>query len=351
MGRYYRIEIGVETAAPPNGGSPSLNSGAVYTNLVNGREDPGAPRVELDIAVAPLYAPVGTSRVTVWGVGLKTISQVTDFSGAPIKVFGGMQNGLPFATAAVANNQQRLLTEGFIFQCYGNWIGLNQNINFIIQPTAGGTFSKPANLVVNWKKGDSLSESIKNTLKTAFPNIDPPNIEISSQLSIAQDHLGAHFSTVDGFSSWLQQHTMWELNPNGAGPYKGVWIFPKGNTFYVTDNSNPAITPTELQVQDIIGQPTWLDVATIQFNTVMRGDLTIGDYVKFPQALALQTINSPQSDAVFRSKAAFQGAFQISDIVRHIGDSRGVSADQWVSSFQAFALNSAASSVIGSAIQ
>jgi hypothetical protein len=84
MGRYFRFTVGNQT----------------WSRQFNGKDDPGAPLVELDINVAPAdQGPQGS--VTVWGVPLSLVSQQNQFFNKPFKLEGGMSHGLPLATSLV----------------------------------------------------------------------------------------------------------------------------------------------------------------------------------------------------------------------------------------------------------
>jgi hypothetical protein len=66
MGRYYKFTVGNQT----------------WSSQFNGKDDPAAPLVELDVNVAPAdQGPQGS--VTVWGVPLQLISQQSQFYNKP----------------------------------------------------------------------------------------------------------------------------------------------------------------------------------------------------------------------------------------------------------------------------
>src|ERR1700678_2618115 len=122
MARFYKIVVGSETATPPGGGAPSGNQGATFTNQIQGPNGPmcdlGAPQVELEITAYQADNPLGGSFVRIWGVSIQQIAQASDFNGAPISVYAGMQNGLPLATADTS--QAGLIAQGYVQQAYGN---------------------------------------------------------------------------------------------------------------------------------------------------------------------------------------------------------------------------------------
>jgi len=305
--RYYRIEIGGSTPI-------------TYTSHPNGTFDPNSLQVDIDIPVVPFATPMGQAMVRVHGISLQTISQARDLNGAPIKVYGGMQAGLPLAKPM----QSGLLCEGTIFQAFGNWIGTEQTLDLIIVTDGGATQGDPKNLVLNWTKGQVLSEAIQQTLQTAYPAYKT-EINISPNLVLTSDASG-YYQTIEQLATSIHSLSTSII----GGSYPGVNILLKQGVFVVYDGTS-VTDPTPIDFTDLIGQPTWIDAPSIQINTVMRADLEVGDYIKLPTTLVTTTAAS-LSQA--RDKSAFQGVFQI-DLVRHVGSSRQPDARSWISTFNA----------------
>ena len=70
----------------------------------------------------------------------------------------------------------------------------------------------------------------------------------------------------------------------------------------------------------------------MQFKCVMRGDISIGGYVKMPKAVV--TTTTAASSSLINLKSAFEGTFQIKQI-RHVGNFRQPDAESWVSTYNA----------------
>ena len=87
--------------------------------------------------------------------------------------------------------------------------------------------------------------------------------------------------------------------------------------------------------QDLIGQPTWIEAPFIQFKTMMRADLKVGDQVTLPKTLVTNSAQAQSS--LINQQVAFQGKFQIQTI-RHVGNFRQATGDAWVTVFDAFPL-------------
>ena len=331
MSRYYRIAVGPETEAPVGQDAASGNAGAVWTNLVAGKADLGAQRVELDVWAFAFDAPISQAYVRIWGPSKEQISQASDFNGAPISVYAGMQKGLPLATSDVNDGQQGIILKGQIFQAFGNWQGINQTLDFVVTTDGGATQSEPANLSLQWKQGTPLSQALQQTLSTAYPEAQV-KINISDSLVLTQDEHGV-YQTIQQLAAYAKGVS---LDIQGRdGTYQGVSITREGDVIRVFDGTGePEGELTTIDIKDMIGQPTWLDAATVQFNTVMRADLSVGSLIKFPPLAALLAVTTPQSGSNARAKNTFAGNWTVTNM-RHVGDSRAPDAQSWISTFQA----------------
>jgi len=164
--RYYSIEI---------------EGGATYTNWINGRGLPGALNVEMEVMGSTYEQQGVTAWVRIHGISWQEISQANNLYNKNIKIFGGMQAGLPLSNSKFAGQ----IFEGHILQSFGNWIGTDMTLEFNCVPgtvkNSVGSPTKPVNLVVNAKPNQPMSEYLKTTLQTAFPGFQIA-IDISSKL-------------------------------------------------------------------------------------------------------------------------------------------------------------------------
>lgn len=307
--RYYNIVI-----SDPVSGEVRR----VYTSLNSfGTTQLGALNIELDAPVFPYAQPIGGAALRVWGVSLQTVGQATDLNGMAIKVFGGMQKGLPLANP----KQSGLLLQGYIAQAFGNWQDMVQTLDMVI--FAGtGTVDVPANLVLNWTKGQQLSQAIQNTLSVAYPGYTA-NISISDKLVLDHDEQG-FYQTITQFAQRIREISQGIV----GGDYRGVDIILRERTFVVYDGTSPT-DPRQISFTDLVGQPSWISPGRVQMKTVMRADVVVGSYVKLPKG---QIVTTAQSLSQYRQGSVFQGTFQI-DSVRHLGNFRQPDANSWVSVF------------------
>lgn len=307
--RYYSIVItdpAAAAGAPPYWKATSQDA--------QGNFAPSALNVELDLPVSTFATPAGGGHVRVWGIPLSDISQSRSFKDKQIQIYGGMQKGLPLANPAQAG----LLAQGVIVQPFGNWVGPNMTLEFIIQAD-GGTIAMPKNIVHVWRKGTPLAEAIKNTMATAFPGYTAA-IAINSNLVLPHDEPG-YYQTLTQFAQYVRQVSQTII----GGDYQGVDIVLREKAFSIYDETT-ITTPKVISFYDLIGQPTWINPGQVQVKCVMRGDLSVGDYVTLP---AGPVIDTPQAYSAYRNTTTFQGTYQI-DLQRHIGNFRQASADSWV---------------------
>jgi hypothetical protein len=103
-------------------------------------------------------------------------------------------------------------------------------------------------------------------------------------------------------------------------------------------NPAPGQVVKPVNYQDLVGQPTWIEVNKIQFTCPMRSDIYINDLVKLPQSLAATAIipraSAGQPFGAARDKTTFEGNFQITS-ARHVGNFRSTDKDAWVTIFEA----------------
>ncbi len=185
----------------------------------------------------------------------------------------------------------------------------------------------PANFVVSWQAGTPLPSAIAQTLKTALPNLKQ-TIQIGSNLVLSYDEKGV-YQSLKQFAPYVNAVTK-SLTPGG----KGVHIATKGDAVLVWDGSvQPAANAVkQIQFQDMLGQPTWIDPQTIMVKLVLRGDLELCDVISIPPSIAT---TSAASYLRFQDKSSFTGRFVISQL-HHWGNFRTPEASAWNTTVWAF---------------
>ena len=293
-----------------------------------GVTDPNALNIEFDILAAPFASPQNTSSfVRIWGVSLETIGQASDFNGAAIKIYGGMRAGFPLANPS----QSGLLVQGKVWQAFGNWVGTDQSLDLIIVASGDADPDQQLNISWEWQKGQPMSQAISSTLKKAAPSVTQ-DIQISPSLVLQETETGAYQSL-----SSFANHVLTTSKAIIGGTYPGVQIVQLGNTFSVYDGTvtQPA---KQIEFNDLIGQPTWIEPQSIQFNCVLRADLKMGQKILMPKTA--QQTQTAESLPRYRDKSAFQGEFIIT-AMRHVGNFRQPDGNAWITVINAASLTPA----------
>lgn len=323
--RYYRVELTNSKTGKPILDAQGKPIGP-FTSFVNGQTIPGALNIEFDIPAAPFAQPMGSAYLKLWGVGLGSIGYASMFnpdwvngSFTRIKVYGGMQAGLPLANP----KQAGLLIDGFVLQAFGNWQGTQQSLDFVVNGIFGAP-DEPANIVLNWQKGQPLGPAVALALQNAFPKRTVTG-SVATTLVAPQDQ-PSYYQSVPQLAAYVAGVSQVMV----GGTYRGVQIAATEAGFKLFDGTSKT-APKQINFTDLIGQPTWLDIGTINFKTVMRSDIAMSDYVKMPPVPQISTAASYSS---YRDKAVFNGVFLVNS-VRHMGHFRQRSADSWVTSIDA----------------
>jgi len=330
--RYYSIRISDpstgQTLYPP-GFSAQLLGDQTYGSFVNGQTLPGAWNVELDIPVIDAATSQGFASARVWGVSFQEIAQANDLTGKRIDIYGGMQKGLPLANP----KQAGLLVSGTVYQCFGNRKGVDQTLDFVISPGAPtssnpggtGTLKNPKNFTLNWQGGQPLGPALKSALQTAFPGYTV-NVNVSPNIvRPAGDTPTGFYST---FEQLAQDARTMSTSIVKTPGYAGISLVANGTTINVSDGTvAPTAGTIQIEFQDLIGQPTWIESPNIQFNTVMRADLAVESQIMLPPTLITNTQQA--NSFIVNQKATFQGGFSIISL-RHVGSFRQPSADAWL---------------------
>lgn len=311
--RFYDIEVsGQQTRS--------------WNSFPGGQNDPGALNVEFDIPVSTGANPMGQAFVKIWGIDLQDIAQASDFNNSQIIITGGFQTGLPLGDPS----QIGTLVQGYIQQAFGNWIGNEMTLEFVIAPGPGPKGTKP-NITHNYKAGDDFKDSIKNTLSTAYPGV-PVDVNIKDGITANYDQPGI-YQTVGQFASYIKNITRDIV----GGTYNGVEMLFANNKISVFDNTKDSQSgPKQINFQDLIGQPTWIDSPLISLKVQMRGDIQVGDQILMPQTIFNNTVGASSQN--INQSATFQGTFQVQS-VHHYGSFRQPDGNSWCTVIEAAPMN------------
>jgi len=299
----------------------------------DGTFNPAALNIEFDIPVFAMHQPSGSAILKIWGLSIKDLGAALNLNPSLdgkkftlISIYGGMSAGLPLANPA----QARLLIKGQIFQAFGNWIGLEQTVDFIIMPQSAGNSEQPVNYTLNWLKGTALGSALQTTFQTAIPSA---TFEIALSPRLVQDHdePSVHGSLIE-LASYLNPLSKRIITD---ADYPGVSITYDGATlraFDLKSSGGPSANspPIHIAFQDLIGQPTWIAPNVIQAKCVLRGDLDLFTEVVLPPS-AVTTTSPAQSNLAGNPSnfLTFSGNYTVREI-HHYGNFRQPDSSSWV---------------------
>jgi hypothetical protein len=309
--RYYQIQI------TPNATSKSFAPIEFSTLASNGATNGSALQVDIDIFQTLFHQPAQVGSVVVHGVDFSNIGQQSNLNGASIRISVGMSAGLPFANPF----QRGEIINGTILQAFGNWQGTQVALNLLVLPSTINP-DEDANLSFNWIKGTPLQQAIQTTLSIAYPTLKLFGT-ISPNLVFTETQPAQYFN-LKTFCQYINDVSKQIINQSD---YLGACLSFQPGGFYIFDGTVPSIKTINVDFVDIIGNLTWLDVATIQAKLVMRADCNIGDNIVFPKGSP--TTNTATNFSQSRNLISFDGVFQINKI-RHVGSSRQPDANAWV---------------------
>lgn len=334
------------TVHKSGGAAPSATQATdTWTSIANGENDPGALDIQFTIELKAGNSQAPTSaHIQIFGIPMETVSQSKNFNNKTLKMWAGYTNGLPLANEQVPH--QGLLIHGNIFPAFGNWILNNLSVDFIVTPlpadqdSGGGTGgpTDPKNIVHNMPENTPLSQSMQQTLKTAFPGAEI-FINISDKIKLAVPDYSFHQS-IEQYESYVKALSHSILGTTEKTGYAGVSIARNGNKISVTDGTKKA-GPIQINYNDIIGQPTWIAPNTIQVTTVLRGDLGLNSQgttqITLPKMLTTMTEEAakwasatPEVGGVL----TFQGTWDVMS-VKHIGHFRDPQWNAWITVIEA----------------
>lgn len=309
--RFYSISISPSSTSKDF--APLTYTTLTSTGLVNG----SALQVDLDIFQTLFHQPSQIASVIIHGVDFADLNQSANWNNGQITIAIGMSAGLPFANPA----QQGQIINGTIFQAFGNWQGNSVSLNLLIIPSNINP-TADANLSFNWIKGTTLESAVRQTITTAYPKLTISG-SFNSNLVYTETQPGQYLN-MKTFSQMVNSVSK-QIIPDPT--YIGASINVTNGGFVLVDNTVPAQTTTSVNFTDLIGNLTWLDVATIQAKLVMRADLNIGNFITFPTGAP--TTNTATAYAQLRNLVSFDGKFLITKI-HHVGSSRQPDANAWV---------------------
>ncbi|MGC9216168.1 hypothetical protein [Acidithiobacillus sp.] len=327
-----------------------------WTSYPNGIYDPAAHNIIFDLPITAYSTPVGAQTVTIEGPALIDLVQAANyaptgptaknptnaFASWTIELYGGMSpEGLPLSTPAAGQPAPGLLATGEVFEAFGNWVGTDMSLSFLIVP--GGNDKARPGLVFNWLPGQPIAQALGAMFSVAYPGRTQV-IQVSPDLVGPVHGYPCIAKTLAGMAQAILDMT--EGNKNGMPVgYPGVEIYIQGGTIYATDTTQTKnLKAVEISLDSIIGQPVWTGSGVIAINVQQRADIQVGGIIKLPTGKSygglpgMVTTSAIPGNYAFDLNLAFNGPFIVKSI-RHLGDFRGTSGLDWMTVIEAIALS------------
>jgi hypothetical protein len=293
----------------------------VFTSYKSGVSIPGALNVEIDLPIFTEEIAASNGYVKIWGIGLSLINQASKLALKNIVIKAGMQKGLPLANLQTQASPSRngIIFEGSILQAFGHWQGTEQTLDLVItnQLTA-----KP--IVFNCAKSQSFSDAITKSIRDSGLAV---SCYVDANLKASEPIIGT-FPDLATFAQEIHRQSLRSMQTNG---YPGVRAYRKENGYAFSDNSTPG-DPVKIDFTDLVGQPTWLEYMIMQFKTVMRSDIHVGDTIAMPDKTI--ALGAPKSYTPDRDDIAYKGTAWVRS-VRHVGAFRQPDANAWATIIEA----------------
>lgn len=343
--RYYDI-----TFSNPDGGI-IFGVPNQFTSHPNGIYNPGAMEIEFDITNAFGHFLAQPSHLRIHNPDVNWVNNARSYNGSYVTIRAGFKSGLPLANSS----QSGVIAYGIVWNSFGNWMGTDLVLDFLIYPAAGygspdlnysfGTGpTSPYSYTFRWgQQSNTVNSSMLSAIKATLA---VNNITLNSE-SVLNDKLSSppkteyskFCTTFQEFAKTINDISLQVIAPasastnSGTGTtqnYRGVWIgfLPDGSVLAYDGTSPPG--SIQLQYQEFIGQPTWLtDGGIVQSVHPLRNDINIGFDIQYPPNIP--AVLNPLFSAAGRYNVLNASAKTLRvQQVRHVGRYRDTSATGWV---------------------
>ena len=330
--RYYRLEI----INPKTGKPPVCQNGDPIGPFDTTRMLGCGLHVEFDFEVTGLDVVRSGTMLTIYGLPIDMLRQSVNLQGCLVRMKAGFVQGLPLAN----KEQQGEIIYGEIYLAYANWIGTNQTLNLVINPTIRKTDDgKPFFIEGEGNTGEKVGEVIARALKKAFPNklID---CTVSDSLVLPEPWKGT-YEDIGSLAMVLRSASIAMMRNE---KYCGIAISILSDRIRIYDNASVNWgKPKRIERYELVGQPTWIAPFTVSFKCPLRGDIRCGDVIELPQGMfsgasSILMTNTTAPSVIAKNSTTFTGKFLVKS-VRHIGAYLTADGDAWVTVFEAYAEN------------
>jgi len=127
--------------------------------------------------------------LTLPGVPVWVLRQAVQLVGGSVQLYAGFTDGLPLANA----RQQGEILNGRVVNAWGDWVGTNQALHVVVNPTVRPpTESETFSITVDGKEDEKLADVIMRALSDAYPEKEI-QIAISENLTLAEEWRAVYY--------------------------------------------------------------------------------------------------------------------------------------------------------------
>ena len=321
--------------------------------------NPGCPEVSFEVLTAWAHMITSPFHLQIMNIPAELLQYAKMYNNLICEISAGFQPGnnyggmLPLEVGP--SSHAGVIATGYVQNCFGNWLGTNLVMDFLIYPSPMGSpslevsgndgFASPQNFTFSWAyDANGYYNPLEQELNTWFK--EKFNIEVKGTLNpkLAPPPAGIklNYTVFDKFAESIRAYSVQCIDPansdafrNGLGNFQGyrgvsmVYNFASRTIFVWDGTATGEIEGIQLQYSDFIGQPTWTSSAgTVQSVHPMRNDFVLAAPVTYPKQLP--QIQSTQYAATgnFAILNASGETLQI-QMVRHVGRYRDTSPEAW----------------------
>ncbi len=312
----------------------------------------GALQIEFDIPTATYASPLTAGYLRIHGLPLPTVAAASKLNGSKVLVYAGMHKGLPLANPSTYG----LIAQGTVLQAFGNWLGTEQTLEIQMMPFTGSSSRQINTSALPFVAGSSNTISI--ALNKGMPLTDVTSAVLTAYFGskftidmsgihapplMLTENVSMYNKSLQEFAIWIRRYTQkMHLVTDDGRVYSGYEIDASRGVIRVIDNELPPLANVGntiiLKPEEFIGQPTWVNVISVQATIVLRSDIKLGDVIQFPK---MPTLTNASVMNQYRQSSVFSTMFQVLGAdasVRHVGDFRSPSAQSWVTVINAVEL-------------
>jgi len=344
--RYYRI-----TFTGYSNSNRAQNIPYIYQSHVNDVFNPGALDISFDLTNGYMHMLQNAFHLRIYNPDWNTFQHADSYQGLDITIEAGFKKGLPLANTL--STKAGLIAYGTVQNCFGNWIGTEIALDFIINPSPvlgnpdntlsiNNNVNSPRDMTFLWPPNQDLKSALATFLKPLKFTLTGDIKNIVNTTRSVKDHKVTSFQDLSDYINGMSIDMVDPATKNSYQTYSGVLMsFTQNpNEIFISDSVAPK-APVYLLNSDFVGQPTFntkyiqyddardnLTIGEVQSTHPLRNDLTLQNSVIFPPDIKSTAI---PGQGFIQGKQLIRGLNEMAITqVRHVGRFRDMGPQGWV---------------------